>query len=422
MANVSPVAGARTQVAGGGGRLGSIRPERALLFAVAALVFFGLVMVYSTSSATALLTEGNPLDMVTRQALYAIAGVAAYMVFVRMSPAGLRRLAPVAMLGTGALLLLVLIPGIGTSVNGSRRWISLGMFNIQPSELAKLALVLWVAQMAATYPARLREGRGLVPYFGLTGLFCLLIVVEPDMDTTLVIGATVMAMLAVAGAQLRHLALVVAGAGVAGAIGILMEPYRLQRLMAFMDPNSAADAAAYQGLQAQIAIGVGGVTGVGLGDGVQKASYLPEAHTDMILATVGEELGLIGVCGVLIGFGIFAWAGFRIAVGARDLHQQLMAAGITTMVVVQAVINMGAVLGVLPMAGLTLPFVSFGGSSLIILLAGTGILVSIGHRTQSTAISLDRRRATEGGDRRQRDGGARDARTGGGRRTAGARR
>jgi cell division protein FtsW len=172
-------------------------------------------------------------------------------------------------------------------------------------------------------------------------------------------------------------------------------------------------------VQAQVAIGSGGLHGVGLGDGVQKAFYLPEAHTDMILATVGEELGVIGVVGVLVAFGLFALAGYRIAIGARDLHQQVLAAGLTTLVVMQAFINIGAVVGVLPVTGVPLPFVSFGGSSLIILLAASGLLVNIGRRSSSRAIP-SAIPARQGDDRGRRDGRARDAGSGGRRRAAGA--
>jgi cell division protein FtsW len=401
---------------------GGVRPENILIVTVMALVCFGVVMVYSTSSATALLTQGDPTEQVTRQILYALLGAGAYLVFTRMSPSGLRRLGPLLIVVSGALLLAVLIPGIGTSVNGSRRWIALGpLGNIQPSELAKLALVLWVAHMVAARPGMVREARGLVPFFAVFAVLGVLIMIEPDMDGAVVLGVLLMAMLAVAGAHLRHLAAVVAAAALPLFLLVMAAPYRRERLMAFFDPSASAGDAGYQGLQAQIAVGVGGISGVGLGDGVQKAFYLPEASTDMILATVGEELGLIGVVALIAGFALFAYAGFRIALGARDLHQQVVAAGITVMVVMQAVINMGAVLGIIPVAGLTLPFVSFGGSSLIILLSCTGILVNIGRRstayaTSARVVPVDDRR-----DRGGRDRGARHARSGGRRSAAGAR-
>lgn len=388
---------------------------------VLALVCFGLVMVYSTSSTTALLNDGDPLALVKRQALYAVVGLGAFVVFARMSAEGLRRLAVPAIAISGFLLLVVLVPSIGLMANGSRRWIPLGgLGQIQPSEIAKLALALWVAQAVARHPERLRTGRGLVPYLALSGGLGVLILAEPDMETAVSLALLALVMLVVAGARTRHVgALVGAGLFIVG-IAIMAAPYRRARLFAFLDPWGDPSGAGFQSVQAQVALGSGGLHGVGLGDGVQKAFYLPEAHTDMILATVGEELGLIGVLAVLIGFGLFAVAGYRIALRARDLHQQVLAAGLTTMVVSQAAVNIGAVLGVLPVAGVTLPFVSFGGSSLITLLACTGILVNIGRRSQTTARRAEAPSSREGADRGRGDGRARDAGAGGRRRAAGA--
>lgn len=393
---------------------GSIRPESLLSATVLGLVCFGLVMVFSTSSATALLNDGDPLGLAIRQGLYALAGLGAFAVFARMSPDGLRRLGPPALGVSGFLLLVVLVPSIGMTVNGSRRWISLGgLGQLQPSELAKLALALWVAQAVVRPPAKLTTWKGLTPFLVVTGILALLILVEPDMGTAMTFSAIAFAMLVVAGARLKHLGQIVAvGIGLA-TIAMLAEPYRRERFFTFLDPWSDPNGSGFQSVQAQIALGSGGLHGVGLGDGVQKAFYLPEAHTDMILATVGEELGLIGVVAVLAAFGLFALAGFRIALGARDLHQQVLAAGLTTLVVMQAAINIGAVVGVLPVTGVPLPFVSFGGSSLIILLACTGILVNIGRRSQPRLAAV---RSAAGDDRRGGDGRPRDAGPGGGRR------
>jgi cell division protein FtsW len=213
------------------------------------------------------------------------------------------------------------------------------------------------------------------------------------------------------------------GLGVAlVGLAVLAAPYRRERLLSFIDPWRDPDGSGFQAVQAQIAVGHGGLHGVGLGEGVQKVFYLPEAHTDMILATVGEELGLIGVLAVLVAFALYAVVGYRIALGARNLHQQLLATGLTTMVVSQALINVGAVLGVMPITGVPLPFVSYGGSSLIILLGCTGILVNIGRRSQTGAGSLSLVEGGAGDDRRGRDRRARHAGPGGRRGLAGARR
>ncbi len=391
-----------------------VSPERLLSATVLALVCFGLVMVFSTSSATALLNDGDPLGLAVRQAAYAAAGFCAYAVFARMSPEGMRRLGPPALAISGFLLLVVLVPSIGMSVNGSRRWISLGgLGQLQPAELAKLSLALWVAQAVVRPPARLTTWKGLTPFLVVTGLLAFLILIEPDMGTAMTFSAIAFAMLVVAGARLRHMGTIVGIGAFLATVAMLAEPYRRERFFTFLDPWSDPNGAGFQSVQAQIALGSGGLHGVGLGDGVQKAFYLPEAHTDMILATVGEELGLIGVVAVLVAFGLFAVAGFRIALGARDLHQQVLAAGLTTLVVMQAAINIGAVVGVLPVTGVPLPFVSFGGSSLIILLACTGILVNIGRRSQPRLAAVS---PSAGDDRRRGDGRPRDAGAGGGRR------
>ncbi|MBY0395869.1 MAG: putative lipid II flippase FtsW, partial [Thermoleophilia bacterium] len=372
---------------------------------------------YSSSSATALLNEGNPMGLLLRQLAYALVGLGAYVLFARMSPAGLRRLGPPALAVAVALLLLVLVPGFGMEVNGSRRWISLGALGqVQPSELTKLALALWLAQAVARAPARLRTPRGAAPLMLVAAGLAGLVLMEPDLGTAVVIAGLALTMLFVAGVPGRALGAVVGAGAALAAIAVMSADYRRERFLAFLDPWSDPGGTGFQAVQAQVALGAGGLTGRGLGEGVQKAFYLPEAHTDMILATVGEELGLIGVVAVLAAFALFALAGYRIALGARDLHQQVLAAGLTTLVIAQAVVNVGAVVGVLPMKGMPLPFVSFGGSNLIVLLACTGILVNIGRRSHARRRRVAPAAAADaGGDRGGRDGRPRDAGLGGGR-------
>ena len=317
-----------------------------------------------------------------------------------------------------SMLLLVAVDVVGKIGMGAQRWLMIGPMQIQPSEIAKLALALWIAQAVVRRPTNLRTPKGLAPVLLVTAALGLLILIEPDMGTAVTLCAVAFSMLVVAGARMRHLGALI-GAGVfLAAMAILIEPYRRERLMIFLDPWSDPNGSGFQSVQAQVALGSGGLHGVGLGDGVQKAFYLPEAHTDMILATVGEELGLIGVLAVLVAFGLFAVAGYRIALSARDLHQQVLAAGLTTLVVVQAAINIGAVVGVLPVTGVPLPFVSFGGSSLIILLACSGLLVNIGRRSQRQARRLAVVPPGEGRDRGRGDGRPRDAGAGRGRRAA----
>jgi cell division protein FtsW len=398
---------------GAAARTAAVSPERLLTGAVLALVCFGLVMVYSASSAVALLGEGDPMDFVIRQAVFAVIGLGAYLVCARMRPAALRRLSGPALAVAAFLLLIVLIPGVGVAVNGSRRWLSLGsLAQLQPSEVAKVALALWLAVAIARDPRRLRTMRGLVPFLAVTAAIAMLILIEPDMGTAAVVVMVAVSMLIVAGARLQHLGALAVALGALALMAIAMAPYRRERLLAFLDPWHDPSGVGFQTIQAQVAFGSGGLGGVGLGDGLQKAFYLPEAHTDMILATVGEELGLLGVMAVVIAFGVVAVAGYRIALGAGDLHRQLLAAGLTTMVVAQAAINMGAVLGVMPVTGVPLPFVSYGGSSLVILLASTGILVNIAQRSRPVPRLRVIPVSDASGDRGRGDGRARDARAG----------
>jgi cell division protein FtsW len=391
------------------------RPEQLLAVLVLGLVCFGLVMVYSASSAPAILSQRDPLETVTRQALYAAVGLGAYLLALRLRPATLRGLGAIGLAVSGVLLLAVLVPGIGMLVNGSRRWIPLGPVQMQPSELAKVALALWIAQAVARDPRRLVARGGLLPYVAVTAVLAALIVVEPDLGTALGLVAVALAMLVAAGARPGRLAAALGAGALLATVAIALEPYRRERLLAFLDPWSDPQGAGFQIVQAQVALGSGGPFGVGLGNGIQKANYLPEAHTDMILATVGEELGVVGVVLLMLAFGAFAVAGYRIALRARDLHGQVLAVGLTTLVVSQAIVNMGAVLGFLPLTGVPLPFVSFGGSSLVVLLFSAGILVNIGRRARHRAVRLRLvpGRDAQGdpsGDRGGRDGRARHAR------------
>jgi cell division protein FtsW len=355
------------------------------------------------------LGDSSPLGLVTRQATYALLGLGLYLVLSRVRPGAMREVAGPAVALSLFLLLAVLV--VGAEVNGARRWIDFGPLQAQPSELAKLALVLWVAALAARRAGRLGEARELRPFILLTALAVLLILVEPDLGTAVVLLVGVLVTLVVAGARPRHVGAIAAGACALGALAIAVEPYRRDRLLAFLDPWHDSSGAGFQIVQAKLALGSGGVHGVGLGDGLQKVFYLPEAHTDMIVATVGEELGLLGVLGIIVAFALVAAAGYRIAANARDLHQQVLAAGLTTLIVAQAVVNLGAVLGVLPVTGVPLPFVSFGGSSLLVSLASAGLLVNIGRRADPARSGL---RAipggAEGGHRRGRDRGPRHAR------------
>ena len=349
--------------------------QRLLALVTLGLVAFGLVMVYSATSASAALGNGDPMSYLKRQAIYALLGVVAMTVLARFDYHRLRYLAVPLLLTAFALCAAVLV--VAPEINGARRWFLLGPASFQPSELAKLALCLFAAVYLARRRAPRTFGELLRPLGLVTAVFCGLIVLEPDLGTTIAVCVMMLAILLVASVPVRLLAVAAVLAAGVGMIAIWAEPYRRARVFSFLDPWSDAQGSGFQIVQAMIGIGSGGITGEGLGEGVQKVLYLPEAHTDMIFAVVGEELGLVGSALVICGFAAFAFAGFRIAMRCRDPFGKLLAAGLTALVCGQATINLAAVLGIAPLTGIPLPFVSYGGSSLVVLLAGVGILLNI---------------------------------------------
>jgi cell division protein FtsW len=303
---------------------------------------------------------------------------------------------------------------IGPAVNGARRWISLGPAVFQPSELAKVALAIWAAAYLSRRPPP-RDLRELWrPVGALAGVFCVLLILEPDMGTAIALMLMLIGLLVVAGTPARTLGAAVAIAGALGTLAIWLEPYRRARFFAFLDPWHDAQGTGFQIVQAMIGMGSGGPFGVGLGQGIQKIFYLPEAHTDMMLANIGEELGLVGVVAVIAAYALFAYAGFDIALRCKDPFGKRLAAGLTVLVCGQAAVNMLAVMGAAPLTGIPLPFLSYGGSSLVVLLAAVGILLNIAQRGGAAAASVS--------DRSRRDGRTRAAGTRGGRRAQGARR
>jgi cell division protein FtsW len=382
-----------------------------LLTATLCLVAFGIVMVFSASSTTSLLGEsGDSAYYLKRTLIFGAFGLLALKVLSMRGVAIVRPLTG-ALVGISFVLLLVVhMPGVGVEANGATRWIGLGFFQVQPAEIAKISLVLYGAHLLASRPKIAADPRQLVPYLAVAGLTCALIVLEPDLGTAMIAALSVAVLLVAAGVPLRHLAL---GAGALCFLVLLMiliEPYRMERLTGFLDPAADPGGAGFQGIQASIALGSGGLFGVGLGESVQKAFYLPEAHTDMIAAVIGEELGLIGVS-LLVGlFVLFGYAGFRTAQRARDRYHKLLAAGLTGMVLVQAVINLFAVMGLAPLTGVPLPFVSYGNSSLLVMLAAVGLLLNIASgRAAASAKRGARLRAIDGGGKRGHSGG-RDSR------------
>jgi cell division protein FtsW len=346
-----------------------------LVLVTLGLVAFGLVMVYSASSARALLSSDAPSYYLKRQAIYAVMGLVALVILSRFDFHRLRHATQPLLAAT--FILLVAVLAIGTAVNGARRWIPIGFMNFQPSELAKLVLALWTAALLARKPAPRTLGELAKPIGVVVGLACALILIEPDLGTAIAIAIMVSAILVVSGARLRLLA---SAAGIATSVVLLaiwLEPYRRERIFSFLDPWHDPQGAGFQSVQSMIALGSGGFFGVGLGESVQKIYYLPEASTDMIFAIVGEELGLVGAMGVIAAFAVFAYAGFNIALHCRDPFGKRLAAGITALICGQAAVNVSAVMGIAPLTGIPLPFVSYGGSSLVVGLAAVGILLNI---------------------------------------------
>jgi cell division protein FtsW len=382
-----------------------------LVLVTLALVAFGLVMVYSATSAAAALGDGDPSYYLKRQGVYAVLGIALMLVASRFDFRRLRPLAPGLLVLSLVLCTLVLL---APPVNGARRWISVGPVTFQPSELAKLALAIWAAGYLARRkpPASLAE---LVRPIGVVGgLFCVLILAGRDLGTTIALVVMLFGLLAVSGVPMRTLG---AGAGIMTSLALLavaVEPYRRERFFSFLDPWGDPQNSGFQTIQALIGLGSGGILGDGLGQGVQKIFYLPEAHTDMIFAIVGEELGLVGTGAVILAYAAFAYAGLRLALRCKDPFGKRLAAALVILVCGQAAINLAAVLALAPLTGIPLPFVSYGGSNLVVQLASVGILLNI-------AANGSRARASVS-DSSRGNGRSRAARAGGGGRVARGRR
>lgn len=359
-----------------------------LLGSTAILLTFGLVMVLSASSVTSYSSSGSSFTVFERQAVWVAVGLPLMYVATRLPPRAYRALA-YPLLGVSTLLLLaVLVPGVGNSAFGATRWIDLpGGLQLQPSEPAKLGLVLWAADLVTRKErlGLLRDAKHLLlPLAPVTLCMVGLIMLEPDLGTSLVLLGVLLAVLFVAGAPLR----VFGGlfASLAGIVLLLaiIEPYRLQRLTSFTDPFKDMHGAGYQAVQGFYALGSGGWWGLGLGASREKWFYLPNAHTDYIFAIIGEELGLVGTFLVLALFATLAYAGLRVARESTDTFVRLASVGVVTWLMVQALVNIGYVIGLLPVTGIPLPLVSFGGSALLPTMFALGMLLSFARRSPAT--------------------------------------
>jgi cell division protein FtsW len=388
------------------------------------LLAFGAVMVYSASSPLGVLNgSGTGTGDFLRYLIFGGVGLAAMHVLERRGLSLLdRRLVNLLLAGAFALLALVLVPGFGVEVNGARRWFAAGPIQFQPSEVMKLALVLYVARYLADHPKRMRGFRqALAPIAVVILPACLLIVVEPDLGTTLVVVFTITMLLLAAGIPLRYMGILAAVAVGAVLLLAVARPYQEARLTSFLNPWASKSTAGFQAVQGQIALGSGGLLGVGLGKSVQKVYYLPEAQTDFILAVIGEELGVLGICGVVVLYGMIAYAGLRTARRAATRYAKLLATGLTSLILCQGILNIFVVLGIAPLTGVPLPFISYAPTNLCIMLASVGLLLNIS-RPGARKLKVVKAPAGESAadrDRRRRDRRTRRTGAGRGRRSTG---
>jgi len=351
---------------------------------VSLLCIAGLVMVGSASPVVSLITYGSPWTIFIRQVLWMVVGIGALLVFARVDYRKWRKLGAPLVVVTLGLLLAVLVPGLGVTAGGSSRWIGFGMLRLQPSELMKLALVLFAADIVVRRTDRNAPAKQVIaPVIGCLIVSAALIIKQPDMGTAMVLSCTAFGILFMSGIELPALTKVLLSFAAIATVFALSSTYRRDRILSFVNPGAHQSGTGYQVWQSLIGLGSGHVFGLGLGGGREKWGTLPNAHTDFIFSVVGEELGLVGAIAIMGLFFALAWYGYRVAGRAPDRFGCLVAVGVTTWVTSQAIINMGAVIGVLPVTGIPLPFISFGGSSLVITLAAMGILMNIALQERS---------------------------------------
>ncbi|MFS0782396.1 stage V sporulation protein E [Bacillus sp. 1P06AnD] len=353
-------------------------PDLLLMIVTFSLLSIGLIMVYSASAVWAAYKFDDSFFFAKRQLLFAGVGVVAMFFIMQVDYWTWRKISKVFLLVCFVLLIAVLIPGIGMARNGSQSWIGVGAFSIQPSEFMKLAMIAFLAKFLSEKQKYITTiKKGLFPSLGLVFLAFGLIMLQPDLGTGTVMVGTCVVMIFVAGARVSHF--VWLGAfGLGGFIALIASaPYRMQRITSYLDPWADPLGSGFQMIQSLLAIGPGGLLGLGLGQSRQKFFYLPEPQTDFIFAILSEELGFIGGSFVILLFGLLLWRGIRIALGAPDLYGSFLAVGIVSMVAIQVMINIGVVTGLIPVTGITLPFLSYGGSSLTLMLMAIGVLLNI---------------------------------------------
>ncbi|ABF91015.1 cell cycle protein, FtsW/RodA/SpoVE family [Myxococcus xanthus DK 1622] len=363
-----------------------VRFDPVLLCAVLGLVSFGLVMVYSASAVLAQDKLGDSLYFLKRQLVAAGLGLGAMAVAMKVGWRRLARWAYPLLLAAIVLLVLVNIPGIGSTAGGARRWIRLPGFGLQPAEVAKFAWVVYLSYSLAKKREKVAKfSVGFVPHLALCGILVLLCMMQPDFGSSVLLVFMLFVLLFAAGAKLSYLVGMVLLALPLAYVAIASSPYRMKRILAFMDPWAHRHDVGYQVAESLMSIGSGGVVGLGLGDGRQKLFFLPEAHTDFIFSIIAEETGLIGVGLLVVLYGVVLWRGVRASLAAGETFGTYLGLGISSIIAFQAAVNMCVAMGLLPTKGLTLPFVSYGGSSLVVLMGAAGVLLSLSANTQGVA-------------------------------------
>ena len=409
--------------------------HRILTTATLCLLAFGAVMVYSASSPLGVINAGGHGLGTGEFVTYLLAAAIGLLAMRFGERHGLALLTPAFVRGLllVSFVLLVAVLGVGQDIGGARRWIGAGGLQFQPSEVMKLALILYVARYLADNPKRLHRGlkQAIAPIAVVVGPACALIYAEPDLGTMLVVCMTLAALLIAAGMPWRHLGVLAGLAILAVGVLVLSSAYQRARLLSFLHPWAVKSTSGFQAVQGQIALGSGGIFGVGLGKSIQKVLYLPEAQTDFILAVIGEELGVMGILAVALLYGMIAYAGLRTARKAATRYAKLLATGLTSLILCQGILNIFVVLGIAPLTGVPLPFISYAPSSLCVLLASVGLLLNIARPSARSLQAVDDSPGTTGRersiageraadrDRRRRDGRARGSGAGGRRRAAG---
>ena len=350
---------------------------------VSLLIAIGVVMIYSASAMHGYEKMQDSLYFIKRHIVYVVLGYISMFAIMAMNISLLKTFSKWMIAFSGILLLAVLIPGLGREISGARRWFSFGPITFQPSELAKIAIIIYIADIAARREAIIRSFLyGYLPGLLVTGAFVGLVLLEPDLGTAIDIAAISFLVLFVSGARVSHISCTIL-AGLPALYFLLFSvPYRRKRLLIFLNPWADRKGAGFQIIQSLIALGSGGLIGVGLGQSKQKLFYLPEAYTDFIFAIIGEELGFLGILAVIILFALFVWQGMRVCLYSQDAFGRALSFGVVTMITLEAIINIGVVSGILPTKGLPLPFVSYGGTSLVFHMMAVGLLLNVAKRCE----------------------------------------